>query len=189
MSQESPMDLTLSSLRINPPADNSSVAALDVEGPVTMTKTLAVTGELRAPVLKAPVENGDADLTVTEALHAGTVVMQTDVGAARTYTIPAPSAAGVTYRFLGQGTGAAADSHDVILTTGTAGVFFDGVITHIETDAGAANVPVWGNGTSHDLLTLNVPAGYDITLIAKSTTVFYITGTVTSADVPAFTAP
>jgi hypothetical protein len=37
-------DLTLSSLRIDPTSDNASIMALDVEGPVSMTKTLAVTG-------------------------------------------------------------------------------------------------------------------------------------------------
>ena len=187
------LDVTGAALTTNQSITQTGANANTLTGATTFSNTVTVTGELRAPVLKAPVENGDADLTVTEALHAGTVVMQTDVGADRTYTIPAPSAAGVTYRFLGQGTGAAADGHDVILTTGTAGVFFDGMITHHDTDAdssgSALNVGVWGNGTSHDLLTLNVPAGYDITLIAKSTTVFYITGTVTSADVPAFTAP
>jgi len=41
---ETRSDLTLSSLRIDPSSDNASVAALDVEGPVTMTKTLSVTG-------------------------------------------------------------------------------------------------------------------------------------------------
>ena len=176
-------DLTLSSLRIDPLSDNTAVDALTVEGPVT------ITGQLSAPVMKAPVENGDADLTVTEDLHAGTVVMQTDVSADRTYTIPAPSAAGVTYRFVGQGSGSAADWHDIILSTAAAagGVFFDGMITHLDTDAD--NVGVWANGTSHDQLQINVPAGYDITLIAKSTTVYYITGTVTSATVPAFSAP
>jgi len=159
---------------------------------------VSIAGELQAPVLKAPVENGDANLTVTEALHAGTIVMQTDVSGDKTYTIPAPSAAGVTYRFVGQGTGAAADGHDVILTTGTAGVFFDGMITHLNTTTNdnsedavdnQFNTPVWGNGTEHDHLQINVPAGYDITLIAKSTTVFYITGSVTSNTAPAFTAP
>ena len=148
-----------------------------------------IDGQLKAPVLKAPVENGDADLTVTEALHAGTIVMQTDVSDDRTYTIPAPSVAGVTYRFIGQGSGSAADGHDIIFTTGTAGVFFDGMITHLDTTADENVEGVWANGTSHDHLRVNVPAGYDITLIAKSTTVFYITGTVTSATVPAFTAP
>ena len=179
----------------NPSSKSSKVQATDVNivgvaGETALNVTagnVAIAGELQAPVLKAPVENGDANLTITEALHAGTIVMQTDVSADRTYTIPAPSAAGVTYRFVGQGSGSAADAHDVILTTGTAGVFFDGMITHLATGGNAAGV--WGNGSSHDKLQINVPAGYDITLIAKSTTVYYITGSVTGATAPEFSAP
>jgi len=172
----------------------AGVTALNVTaGNVVAAGNVSVTGELQAPVLKAPVENGDANLTVTEALHAGTIVMQIDVSSDKTYTIPAPSAAGVTYRFVGQGEGSEADAHAVILSTAATGtVFFDGMITHLDTSndnsGGALNVGVWGNGTGHDILTLNVPAGYDITLIAKSTTVFYITGSVTSATAPAFSA-
>ena len=187
-------------LKVSATSVTGAGSAVEITGQAGQTAlnvaagNVSITGELQAPVLKAPVENGDANLTVTEALHAGTIVMQTDVSGDKTYTIPAPSAAGVTYRFVGQGTGTAADSHDIILSTAATGtVFFDGMITHhdtdIDTSGGALNVGVWGDGSTHDLLTLNVPAGYDITLIAKSTTVFYITGSVTSAAAPAFTAP
>ena len=130
-------------------------------------------------------ENGDADLTVTEALHAGSVIMQTDVGADRTYTLPTPSE-GAVYRFLGQGSGSAADGHDVILQLGTATHNFDGMITHHNTGGNAAGV--WANGGAHDKLQINVPAGYDLTLIGKDATTFYITGTVTSAAVPVFSS-
>ena len=141
-------------------------------------------------------ENGDADLTVTEALHAGSVIMQTDVSADRTYTLPTPSE-GVVYRLLGQGSGSAADGHDVILQLGTNSHNFDGMITWLNTiqndnsDDTADNTfvtGVWGDGSTHDKLQINVPAGYDITLIGKNTTIFYITGNVTSATVPAFSS-
>ena len=163
-------------------ASNSTLCANNVS-----TNSLVCSGELNAPVMKAPVENGDANLTVSEAVHAGTIVMQTDVAADKTYTIPAPTQAGVTYRFLGQGTGAGADGHDVILSL-PATVFFDGAITHLNTTTGDGTIPaaVFGNGTSHVTLTINLPAAYDLTLIAKSSTVFYITGTVTASPVPAF---
>ena len=134
-------------------------------------------------------ENGNADLTVTEALHAGSFIMQTDVDGDRTYTLPTPSE-GAVYRFLGQGSGTAADGHNVILQLGTTTHNFDGMITYhdtgIDTSGGSLNVGVWANGGSHDKLTVNLPAGYDITLIGKNATTFYITGTVTSVDAPAF---
>lgn len=136
-------------------------------------------------------ENGDANLTVTEALHAGSVIMQTDVSDVRTYTLPTPSE-GVIYRFLGQGSGTAADGHDVILQLGTVTHNFDGMITHHDTSndnsGGALNVGVWANGSTHDKLQINIPAGYDITLIGKNATTFYITGTVTSDTAPAFSS-
>ena len=186
--------LTISNDLVQTSGDLVSITGVAGQTALNVTAgNVAIAGELQAPVLKAPVENGNADLTITEALHAGTIVMQTDVEEDRTYTIPAPSAAGVTYRFVGQGEGSEADGHDVILTTGTAGVFFDGMITHHSTandnSGGALNVGVWADGTGHDHLQINLPAGYDITLIAKSTTVYYITGSVTSAAAPAFTSP
>ena len=64
------------------------------------------------------------------------------------------------------------------------------MITHhdtgIDTSGGSLNVGVWANGGSHDKLTVNLPAGYDITLIGKNATTFYITGTVTSDEAPVF---
>jgi hypothetical protein len=145
---------------------------------------LEITGEHRAPILKAPVENGDAALTVTEVLHAGTIIMQTDVSADKTHTVPAPSQAGVQYRFVGQGEGSSADGHDIIFDCG--GVFLDGAITFVDTDTNAGSTGVWANGTTNDTLQINLPQHYDITLIAKSTTVWYVTGVVTSTAAPAF---
>lgn len=183
---------------LNVIGDLSVTSETTLTGAVTAVGTLAVTGALSAPILKAPVENGDTNLTIDEDLHAGTVIIQTDVSSNRTYNLPAPSAAGVIYRFLGQGSGTAADGHSIIITTGTAGVFFDGMITMLMTTTNdnsddlvdnQFNTPVWADGTTNDHLQINVPAGYDITLIAKSTTVYYITGTVTSATAAEFTAP
>lgn len=168
---------------------------LAVTGASTLTGAVSVAGALSAPIIKAPVENGDADLTLTEATHAGTIIMQTDVSADRTYTVPDPSAAGVWYHLVGQGSGSSADGHDIIINT-DGSVFFDGVINHFDTDVvdngstgNAAIVGVWGNGTTHDRLQINVPVGYDIWLIAKSTTVWYVSGWVSSATAPAFSAP
>ena len=72
------------------------------------------TGTLRAKTVPSWVTNGDAALSVTEALHAGKVVWQNDVSADRTYSIATPSAAGITYRFIGVGTGAAADVNTML---------------------------------------------------------------------------
>ena len=130
------------------------------------------------------VANAEADLSVTEALHAGRTIMQTDASADRTYTIAAPSSAGVKYHFVGQGSGTAADGHDIIIKTTDNTEFFDGAITFLDTDNEVSGI--WGNGTNHDQLQINVPATYDIHICAASTTVWYIWGTVTGATAPAF---
>jgi hypothetical protein len=140
----------------------------------------------RFKVAPAWITNGDADLTVTEALHAGKVIYQTDVSADKDYNIATPSAAGVTYRFIGVGTGAAADGHDIILDFSDDACYFKGAITFLDTDNEVS--AIWGNGTSHDRLQINVPASYDLTLVALSTSVMYITGTVVGATAPGFAA-
>jgi len=120
--------------------------------------------------------NGDADLTVTEALHAGSVIVQNaDVTATRTYTLPSPSE-GAIYRLIGH----AATSENVKLLT-PANTFLDGAVTFLKSGAVAA---VTANGTSNRSLTIVTPDAYDITLIGVSSTVFALTGSVTSASTP-----
>ena len=141
---------------------------------------------LRQKTVPAWVTNGDADLTVTEATHAGKVIYQTDVSANKDYNIATPSAAGVTYRFIGVGTGAAADGHAVILDFSDDACYFKGAVVFLDTDNEVS--AIWGNGSSHDRFTINVPSCYDLTLVALSTGVMYITGYVVSATAPAFAA-
>ncbi len=144
------------------------------------------TGAVRFAKAPAWITNGDADLTVTEALHAGKVIYQTDVSADKDYNIATPSAAGVTYRFVGVGTGAAADGHDIILDFSDDACYFKGAVRFLDTDNEVS--VIWGNGTSHDRFQINVPAAYDLELVALSTGVMYITGYVCGATAPAFAA-
>tara|TARA_Y100001963_G_C6631566_1_gene376554 strand:+ start:196 stop:810 length:615 start_codon:yes stop_codon:yes gene_type:complete len=173
---------------------DSNLNLADTSATQAVTGSVNFTGDTAVRKTSAVV-NGDANLTLTELLHSGRTVMQTDVSADRTYTIPAPSAAGITYHFVGQGTGAAADGHDIILRPTDDTEFFDGAITWMNTiandnsDDAVDNQfinPVWANGTNHDQLQINVPASYDIHICAASTTVWYIWGTVTGATAPAF---
>ena len=144
------------------------------------------TGTIRAITVPEWVTNGDADLTVTEALHAGKVIYQTDVSADKDYNIATPSAAGITYRFIGVGTGAAADGHDIILDFSDDACYFKGAVVFLDTDNEVS--AIWGNGSTHDRFQINVPACYDLTLVALSTGVMYITGYVVGATAPAFAA-
>ena len=141
---------------------------------------------LRQKTVPEWVTNGDDDLTVTEATHAGKVIYQTDVSANKDYNIATPSAAGITYRFIGVGTGAAADGHDIILDFSDDACYFKGAVRFLDTDNEVS--VIWGNGTSHDRFQINVPAAYDIELVALSTGVMYITGYVCGATAPGFAA-
>lgn len=83
-------DLTLSSLRIDPTSDNSSIMALDVEGPVSMTKTLAVTGNTTL--------TGNLSITGESTLTGGLFLSQSN--AVQAVAVPAAAAAATASRIL-----------------------------------------------------------------------------------------
>ncbi len=135
--------------------------------------------------LRAPVINGDAALTVTEALHGGRMVFQSNVSADRIITLPTPKA-GLTFRFASHNL-TAADGHDVRfqISGGGTGLFFQGGLTFLDTDNEVAGV--FTDNNSNDFLNVKVPAHYDITFVGHSATLYLVTGTVTSAEIPTFT--
>tara|TARA_R100001015_G_C4481509_1_gene61877 strand:+ start:27 stop:560 length:534 start_codon:yes stop_codon:yes gene_type:complete len=130
------------------------------------------------------VLNGDANLNVTEALHAGRTIFQSAITGNKTYSVATPSSAGVHYHFVGEGTGAAAEAQEIIIDFADDAVYFQGVLTFLDT--GNAISAVWADESSNDRLTINNNAAYDIHLYAKSTTIMYIWGNVTSANAPQF---
>ena len=141
-------------------------------------------GELEN-ALRAPVVSTNADLTVTEALHAGRTVVTIDLTADRTFTLPTPIA-GMTLRFVYGHT--AADGHDVLITAGSGNtLFFKGSVVHHDTDqTGQTSAMVYSNGSSNEVFQMNIPGGFEINLVASSTTVWYISGWVASATAPTF---
>ena len=141
-------------------------------------------GELKN-ALSAPVVSTNANLTVTEALHAHRSIVTIDLTADRTFTLPTPIA-GMTLRFIYGHT--AADGHDVLITAGSGNtLFFKGSVVHHDTDQTAqTSAMVFSNGSSNEVFQMNVPAGFEINLVASSTTVWYISGWVASATAPTF---
>ena len=134
--------------------------------------------------LRAPVQNGDAALTITEALHAGRMILQGNVSADRILTLPTPIA-GLTFRVASDGL-TAADGHDVQfqISGGGTSLYFIGGVTFLDTDD-AISV-VYPDGNSNDFLNVHVPFHYDITFTGTSATAYHVTGTVTSATAPTF---
>ena len=128
-----------------------------------------------------PVSLADADVTLTNATHSGRVLLVPDGGQDNTYTLPAPIA-GSVFRFVYAG--GAADATDAIIVTPGNTNFFIGGVTFLDSDNEVSSV--FSDGNSNSKIQINVPAGFDVTIIGKDTTNYQIFGSVTSTTVPAF---
>ena len=128
-----------------------------------------------------PVSLADADVTLTNATHSGRVLLVPDGGQDNTYTLPAPIA-GSMFRFVYAG--GAADATDAIIVTPGNTNFFIGGVTFLDSDNEVSSV--FSDGNSNSKIQINVPAGFDVTIIGKDTTNYQIFGNVTSATAPTF---
>ena len=136
--------------------------------------------------LMAPVSLADADVTLTEATHAGRLLIGNDLTADRTLTLPTPIA-GMEFRIVGPNIAAGAeDGHDLLISAGTGNsIYFQGQVTFLDID-GDANSVVGSDGDSNETLQINVPGHYDITLVGVSATIWRVSGFVSSDTAPAF---
>jgi len=134
-----------------------------------------------ATVGDGPVSLADGNVTLTNATHSGRVLLVPDGGQDNTYTLPAPIA-GSVFRFVYAG--GAADATDAIIVTPSNANFYIGGVTFLDTDNEVS--AVFSDGNSNSSIQLNVPAGFDVTIIGLNTTNYQILGTVTSATAPAF---
>jgi len=169
MAQESPMDMTLSSLRINPPADNSSIAALEVAGPVS--------------VRNGVVANGGAAVVLTE--NQSGYVCLFDTAGASSFALPAPKA-GLEFTFITTVTATA----DHVIKTNTLDTdgFLGGVVA-CSTGASADSFSADADG-SNDHITLNGSttgglAGTMIKCVSISTENWAVSGSVVSSGTSA----
>ena len=129
----------------------------------------------------APVALGDEDKTLDAATHSGRVLAVPAIGGNRTITLPAP-VAGQTYKFIYAG--AAEETENLIIVTPGNSNFFLGGIVHL--DSNADNVSVYSDGNSNSSLTLTDFGLFEINILAKDSTNYYIWGYQEGADVPAF---
>ena len=139
-----------------------------------------------ANALMAPVSLADSAVTLTEATHAGRLLIGNDLTADRIVTLPTPIA-GMHFRFVGPNIASAAeDGHDFIISAGTGNsIFFQGQVTFLDID-GDANSVVGSDGNSNELFQINVPGHYDKECIGVSFTVCIIIGFVSSDTAPDF---
>ena len=129
----------------------------------------------------APVALGDEDKTLDAATHSGRTLVVPALGSNRTITLPAP-VAGQSYKLIYGG--AAEEAENLIFDTGADANYFIGGVVHL--DSNADNVSVYSNGSSNSSLTLTDFGLFEINILAKDSTNYYIWGYQEGADVPAF---
>jgi hypothetical protein len=129
-----------------------------------------------------PVSLSDGNVTLTNATHSGRILLVPDGGQDNTYTLPAPIA-GSVFRFVYAG--GAADATDALIITPGNTNFYIGGVTFLDTDGNEVS-SVFSDGNSNSSIQLNVPAGFDVTIIGLNTTNYQIFGNVTSTTAPAF---
>jgi len=129
----------------------------------------------------APVALGDEDKTLDAATHSGRTLVVPALAANRTITLPAP-VAGQTYKLIYGG--AAEETENLIIVTPGNSNFFLGGVVHLDSDAD--NVSVYSDGNSNSKLTLTDSGLFEINIVAKDSTNYYIWGYAEGADAPAF---
>ena len=134
-------------------------------------------------VVYPPVALGDSAHALTLADHAGRVMAVANVSGDRIITLPTTFVAGTSFTFISD-SGVTDDGHDVIISSGSNTRFFLGSVVHLDTNAD--NLTVVPNRSSNSKLQLNVPGFFEINVLAKDATNWYIWGSVCSATVPAF---
>ena len=134
-----------------------------------------------ATIGDGPVSLADGNVTLTNATHSGRILLVPDGGQDNTYTLPAPIA-GSMFRFVYAG--GAADATDALIVTPGNTNFYIGGVTFLDTDNEVS--AVFSDGNSNSSIQLNVPAGFDVTIIGLNTTNYQIFGIVTGATAPAF---
>jgi len=165
------------------------MATTTFSGPVRSESTLktvsknATTGTITEVVTfgGAPVSLDDADQTLNNATHSGRVLLVPDGTQDNTYTLPAPIA-GSVFKFVYAG--GAADATDAIIVTPGNTNFFIGGVTFLDSDNEISSV--FSDGNSNSKIQINVPAGFEVTIVGKDSTNYQIFGNVTSATAPAF---
>ena len=128
-----------------------------------------------------PVSLSDGNVTLTNATHSGRILLVPDGSQDNTYALPAPIA-GSMFRFVYAG--GAADGTDALIVTPGNTNFYIGGVTFLDTDNEVS--AVFSDGNSNSSIQINVPAGFDVTIIGLNTTNYQIFGTVTGATAPTF---
>jgi len=129
----------------------------------------------------APVALGDEDKTLDNATHSGRTLVVPALAANRTITLPAP-VGGAHFKFVYGGAAEEAENL-IIITPGNTNFFLGGIV---HADSNADNVSIYSDGNSNSKITLTDFGVFEINILAKDSTNYYIWGYAEGADVPAF---
>ena len=155
----------------------------------TPTNKKVTVGEY-ANALMAPVTLADtAAISLTEATHAGRLIIGPNVGQTSTWTLPTPIA-GMSFHFVGPLIALATeDTNSIVISAGTGNsIFFNGRLTFFDIDetSGTEIAVIGGDNDSNETITIATAGSYDITIVGVSATVWMISGWVASDTIPAF---
>ena len=164
----------------------------DVAG--TPTNKKVTIGEY-VNALMAPVTLTDTAATpLTEATHAGRLIINPDVGQTSTLTLPTPIAGmhfWITGPLSAADSGTTEDANNVVISAGTGNaIYFKGRVTFLDIDATASTTEVsivGSDNNSNEKLTIINAGNYDIHIVGISTTIWWVSGYVASDTVPTFT--
>tara|TARA_B100001093_G_C26633980_1_gene930163 strand:+ start:205 stop:711 length:507 start_codon:yes stop_codon:yes gene_type:complete len=129
----------------------------------------------------APVALGDENKTLDNATHSGRTLVVPALAANRTITLPAP-VGGAHFKFVYGGAAEEAENL-IIITPGNTNFFLGGIV---HADSNADNVSIYSDGNSNSKITLTDFGVFEINILAKDSTNYYIWGYAEGADAPAF---
>ena len=146
----------------------------------TPANTKVTIGEMMNS-LHAPVKLAAGDLTLTEATHAGRMLIVPNQTSSSILTLPTPKI-GMSFQFTYGGI--AADAQNTAISAGTGNsLFFLGGLYHLDinNDTSAA---VFSDNDSNELITLITPINFTINCVGISATTWQLSGFVCSNTAP-----
>ena len=134
--------------------------------------------------LSTPVKLTAGTQALTEATHAGRMLIVPNQAGATVLTLPTPKI-GMDFRFTFGGI--AADAQNTAISAGTGNaIFFLGSILFSDTDN--AHSVVYSDNAADELITLVTPSNFDIRCVGISATTWQVSGYCISATTPSIAA-
>ena len=134
--------------------------------------------------LHAPVKLAAGTQALTEASHAGRMLIVPNQTGSSILTLPTPKI-GMSMRFTYGGI--AADGENTAISAGTGNsLFFLGSIFFTEATGTPAHAVAYSNNSSNELITLVTPINFDVLCVGISATTWQVSGYCASATTPSF---